>query len=68
MSLRIWADDAVAEATGRHRRRDPVRPVTGGPAGNARLTAWLGALLLTLFLLTSDLHRRHAPGEATIGR
>ncbi|GAA3434914.1 hypothetical protein [Kutzneria kofuensis] len=50
MSLRIWADDTVAEATGRHRRRDPVRPVTGGPAGNARLTAWLGALLLTLFL------------------
>jgi hypothetical protein len=37
MSLRIWADDTLAEATGRRRRRDPVRPVTGGvidpPAG-----------------------------------
>ncbi|MFC0541869.1 hypothetical protein [Kutzneria chonburiensis] len=50
MSLRIWADDTIAEATGRHRRHDPVGPVTGGPAGNARLTAWLGALLLALFL------------------
>jgi len=51
MHPRILLDDTVAEAIGRRRRRDPVRPVTGGPAGNARLTAWLGVLLLTLFLV-----------------
>jgi hypothetical protein len=50
MYPRTLVDDTVAEAIGRHRRSDPVRPGTGGPAGNARLTAWLGALLLTLFL------------------
>ncbi len=38
------------EATGRRRRDDPVRPRTGGPAGNATLTAWTGLLLLVLFL------------------
>ena len=41
-------DDLWAEATGRRLRTDPVRPRSGGPAGNARLTAWTGALLLTL--------------------
>jgi hypothetical protein len=41
-------DDLVAEATGRRVRTDPVRPGGGGPAGNARLTAWTGALLLAL--------------------
>ena len=51
MHPRTLVDDTVAEAIGRHRRSDPVRPVTGGPAGNARLTAWLGLLLLTLFLV-----------------
>ena len=40
--------DAVAEATGRHRRADPVLPGTGGPAGNAVLTAWTGLILLVL--------------------
>ncbi|QUQ63991.1 hypothetical protein [Kutzneria sp. CA-103260] len=45
-----WATETLAEATGRHRRHDPVDAVGGGPAGNARLTAWLGALLLALFL------------------
>jgi hypothetical protein len=30
---------------------DPVSPGTGGPAGNARLTAWTGLLLLALFLV-----------------
>lgn len=50
MYPKTLVDDTVAEAIGRHRRSDPVRPVTGGPAGNARLTAWLGVLLLTLFL------------------
>jgi len=31
-------------------RTDPVAPGTGGPAGNARLTAWTGLVLLVLFL------------------
>ena len=38
----------VAEATGRAARPDPRRPRTGGPAGNARLTAWTGVVLLVL--------------------
>jgi len=40
----------VAEATGRERRDDPVLPRTGGPAGNAVLTAWTGLVLLVLSL------------------
>jgi hypothetical protein len=40
----------VAEATGRDHRRDPCIPRSGGPAGNARITAWTGLLLLVLFL------------------
>jgi hypothetical protein len=43
--------DVVDEAIGRSRRDDPVLPGNGGPAGNARLTAWTGALLLVLFLV-----------------
>jgi hypothetical protein len=38
------------EAIGRRHRADPVVGVTGGPAGNARLTAWTGVLLLALIL------------------
>jgi hypothetical protein len=38
----------LAEATGRERRDDPVLPGTGGPAGNAVLTAWTGLVLLVL--------------------
>jgi hypothetical protein len=38
----------LAEATGRERRHDPVLPGTGGPAGNAILTAWTGLVLLVL--------------------
>lgn len=49
MTLRHWADDTVAEALGRGRRPDPVLRRTGGPAGNARLTAWTGLVLLVLF-------------------
>jgi hypothetical protein len=41
----------VAEATGRERRDDPVLPRTGGPAGNAVLTAWTGLVLLVLSLV-----------------
>jgi len=40
--------DLVATATGRMHRPDPVRPVSGGPAGNARLTSWTGLILLGL--------------------
>jgi hypothetical protein len=42
--------DAVAEATGREPRENPVTPGTGGPAGNALLTAWTGLVLLGLSL------------------
>lgn len=38
--------DVVATATGRAQRPDPELPRTGGPAGNAHLTAWLGLALL----------------------
>ncbi|WP_431918202.1 hypothetical protein [Nonomuraea jabiensis] len=47
---RRWAGQTLAEATGRRHRVDPVAPRTGGPAGNARLTAWTGLALLVLFL------------------
>jgi hypothetical protein len=42
--------DAVAEAVGRERRVDPVLPRTGGPAGNALLTAWTALVLLVCSL------------------
>jgi hypothetical protein len=42
--------DVVETALGRRERHDPVLPRTGGPAGNALLTAWLGLVLLVLFL------------------
>lgn len=51
MRLRQWADLTLDEAIGRTRRRNPVLPGTGGPAGNALLTAWTGLLLLALFLV-----------------
>lgn len=35
-------------ASGQHERHDPVLPQTGGPAGNALLTAWTGLVLLVL--------------------
>ena len=41
----------VASALGREHRADPATGRTGGPAGNARLTAWLGLLLLVAFLV-----------------
>jgi hypothetical protein len=40
--------DVIGEATGRERRADPVLPGTGGPAGNALLTAWTALVLLVL--------------------
>jgi hypothetical protein len=51
VTLRQWADDTLAEATGRDLRHDPIQPTTGGPAGNARLTAWTGVVLLVLFVI-----------------
>lgn len=44
-------NDVVATAIGAAHRDDPVAPLTGGPAGNARLTAWAGLLLLVAFLV-----------------
>ena len=40
----------VDEAVGRRHRPDPIEAGTGGPAGNARLTAWTGMILLLLIL------------------
>jgi hypothetical protein len=48
MSVRVMATDVVAVALGRGHRTDAVESGTGGPAGNARLTAWTGLLLLVL--------------------
>ena len=42
--------ELLDEAAGKSRRRDGVLPRTGGPAGNARLTAWTGAILFVLFV------------------
>lgn len=42
--------ETLATATGRAERHDPVGARTGGPAGNAVLTAWLGLALLVLVL------------------
>jgi hypothetical protein len=49
-ALPPYLQEVVAEATGRRHRRDAALPRTGGPAGNAQLTAWTGLLLLVLFL------------------
>jgi hypothetical protein len=43
--------EALATALGREPRSDPVLEGTGGPAGNAVLTAYLGLVLLVLFFL-----------------
>jgi hypothetical protein len=39
---------ALAEASGRETRENPIVPGAGGPAGNALLTAWTGLILLVL--------------------
>src|SRR3954471_19347950 len=49
MNVRAEVDDTLRHATGQVHRHDPVLPGTGGPAGNARLTAWTGLVLLVLF-------------------
>jgi hypothetical protein len=48
MDVRSLTDPVVAEATGRTHRHDEALP-GGGPAGNARLTAWVGLVQLVLF-------------------
>jgi hypothetical protein len=42
--------EAFAVAIGAEHRHDPVTSGTGGPAGNADLTAWTGLVLLVLFI------------------
>ena len=42
--------ETIAAATGRAERHDPVAARTGGPAGNALLSAWVGVVLLALFV------------------
>jgi hypothetical protein len=42
--------ETIDAALGRSHRPDPVLAGSGGPAGNARLTAWTGLVLLVLFL------------------
>ena len=49
-SISRAVSDVVASAMGAELRDDPVEPRTGGPAGNARLTAWTGLLLLVGFI------------------
>jgi len=48
-SLPPWLSGSVSVAVGAEERNDPVLGRTGGPAGNARLTAWTGIVLLVLF-------------------
>lgn len=59
--FRAAAVDYARQAAGRSHRRDEVVGSSGGPAGNARLTAWTGLLLLVLIgveLVTLlDVHR-----------
>lgn len=49
MNVRAIAQEYVDHALARAHREDPTAPRTGGPAGNARLTAWLGMVLLVGF-------------------
>jgi len=50
LAMKRAVTDVVGTALGHARRGDPVLPRTGGPAGNARMTAWLGLGLLIVFL------------------
>ena len=50
LAMKRAVTDVVATAAGHARRGDPVLPRTGGPAGNARLTACIGLGLLIAFL------------------
>jgi hypothetical protein len=48
MPLPRMVNDVVQTAVGRRHRDDPVTPRTGGPGGNAQLTAWTGLIFLGL--------------------
>ena len=48
--LRRIISETIDAATGRDMLADPVLEGSGGPAGNARLIAWTGLLLLVLFV------------------
>jgi hypothetical protein len=50
MNVRTMTVEAAAAAAGRAHRSDQALGRTGGPAGNAKLTAWTGLVLLILFL------------------
>jgi hypothetical protein len=50
VALHRLTADLLAESSGGRHHNDPVAPGGGGPAGNARLTATTGLLLLALFL------------------
>lgn len=47
--VRTALAEAAATATGTVQRKDPSTDRSGGPAGNARLTAWCGLVLLVVF-------------------
>jgi hypothetical protein len=47
--LRRVGTETLAEALGHGRRQDAVLRRSGGPAGNAVLTAWTGLMLVVLF-------------------
>lgn len=51
MALPKIVSGLLDEATGKSHRSDPVSPATGGPAGNARITAWTGLFLLVLIVV-----------------
>ncbi len=52
LTLDRWqVGETVAEALGTADRPDPVLPRGGGPAGNARLTAWVGLVLFVLLAI-----------------
>jgi len=50
VELQRLGTELLEEASGRSHRTDAVLGRTGGPAGNARLTAWTGAILFVLFV------------------
>lgn len=51
MALAPMLTAVTDEAIGKTHRADPVLPTSGGPAGNARLTAWTGLVLLVLIAI-----------------
>ncbi len=54
MSVQSALADVISEALGRRHRSDAVIGTSGGPAGNARLTAYTGLVLLVSCSLNSS--------------